>query len=198
MKKNLKLISHILIALGVIIIFYVLILDRQESDYQQTVNIISDQTGKTIEINEAETENIENNITTSTYRLIIDSIGVNMDIVFGENETQAFLKGAWHFPGSGTPDNPEGYKNIVLSAHRYLHTSGPNTFFNLDKVKKDDIIIIKWDEEEYQYKVTKVYIVGPKEVSILKDTGVEKLTLFTCHPVFTTEQRLVVEAYPIK
>ena len=206
MKKNLKIISYVLMAIGVIIIIYVLVFN-----YQQTIQTISDQTGKTITNDKIENtsttsasgktitnDKIENTSTTSAYRLIIPSIGVDMKIVFVENEAQALRKGAWHFPGSGTPNNPDDYKNIVLSAHRYLYTSGPNTFFNLDKVEKDDLIIIKWDKKEYQYKVDRVYIVKPTEVSILKDTGIEKLTLFTCHPAFTTKQRLVVDAYPLE
>ena len=187
MKNNLKFISYILIAIGIAIILYVLILNYQ------TPNTLSDQTGKVIKI-----DNVKNNTGTSTYRIIIPSIEVDMEIVFGENETEAFKKGAWHFPGSGTPNDPDDYKNIILSAHRYLRTSGPNTFFNLDKIKKDDIITIKWDKNEYQYQVNKTYIVEPNEIWILKDTGIEKLTLFTCHPAFTTKQRLVVEALPIE
>ena len=132
------------------------------------------------------------------YRVVISSIGVDMAIVLGDDEKNALLNGAWHIPGSGTPDNPDGYKNIVLSGHRYLYTFGPNTFFNLDKVQVGDIIQIFWQDQEYKYQVNNTKIVEPNEISILEDTGQEKLTLFTCHPVYTTDQRLVIEALPIQ
>ena len=120
-----------------------------------------------------------------------------MAIILGDDEKNALLQGAWHIPGSGTPDDTDGYKNIVISGHRYLYTSGPNTFFNLDKIQTEDIIQIFWQNQEYKYQVNKIHIVEPNEISILEDTGQEKLTLFTCHPVYTTDQRLVIEALPI-
>ncbi|MBU1036945.1 sortase [Patescibacteria group bacterium] len=134
----------------------------------------------------------------SVYRLAIPSIGVDMKIVFDEDGNRALRKGAWHIPNSGTPDNPEGYKNIVFSGHRFLYTSGANTFYNLNKVKPGDIIFLYWQEEEYKYQVDNLNIVGPDEVSILADTGEQKLTLFTCNPVYSTKERLVVVAYPFE
>ena len=142
-------------------------------------------------------EEIQNNIKQSDYRIVISSIGVDMAIILGDDEKNALLQGAWHIPGSGTPDDTDGYKNIVISGHRYLYTSGPNTFFNLDKIQTEDIIQIFWQNQEYKYQVNKIHIVEPNEISILEDTGQEKLTLFTCHPVYTTDQRLVIEALPI-
>lgn len=119
-----------------------------------------------------------------------------MPVAFGNNERQALLRGAWHIPGSGTPDQPDGYKNIVLSGHRYLYTSGPKTFFNLDKLAKGDEIILEWLGQEYQYVVEYTQVVEPEDVWVLNDSGINKLTLFTCTPPFTTKQRLIVVAYP--
>lgn len=130
--------------------------------------------------------------------LSIPSIGVNIPIIIGDNGTVALGQGAWHIPGSGLPDEPDGYKNIVLSAHRFLYTTGPNTFFNLDKVVVGDEMTINWEGQEYKYQVADIFVVEPEQVSILADDGKEKLTLFTCTPVFTTDKRLVVVAYPVE
>ena len=162
--------------------------DLSQDKENQEEKIVKEQT---------EEENQVENINQDQYRVVISSIGVDMAIVFGDNEKNALLQGAWHIPGSGTPDNPDGYKNMVLSGHRYLYTSGPNTFFNLDKVQTGDIIQVFWQDQEYKYQVNNIRIVEPDEISILQDTGQEKLTLFTCHPVYTTDQRLVIEALPI-
>ncbi len=134
----------------------------------------------------------------SSKQLKIDSIGVDIPIVISDDGGKALGRGAWHIPGSGLPSEPEGYKNIVLSAHRFLYTSGPHTFFNLDKVEIDDEIDISWEGEEHKYKVVEIFVVEPDQVSILEDDGQEKLTLFTCTPVFTTDKRLVVIAYPVE
>jgi sortase A len=199
--KPTKIINYLLIALGLVALFFIW---QTDTTTQQTA--LSDNTG--LGINQDNTpsdlsedkenqEEIQNNIKQSDYRIVISSIGVDMAIILGDDEKNALLQGAWHIPGSGTPDDTDGYKNIVISGHRYLYTSGPNTFFNLDKIQTEDIIQIFWQNQEYKYQVNKIHIVEPNEISILEDTGQEKLTLFTCHPVYTTDQRLVIEALPI-
>lgn len=168
----------------------------EQSGLDINLDSIPDDTS-TNENQEEGKEEIENSIE-SDYRLVIPSIGVDMAIILGNDEQNALLQGAWHIPGSGTPDKPDGYKNIVISGHRYLYTSGPNTFFNLDKLQTEDIIQIFWQEQEYKYQVNNIKIVEPDEISILEDSEQKKLTLFTCHPVYTTDQRLVIEAIPIE
>lgn len=179
-----------MVILGLIFIGLAFLSNQKKSE---TIQIISDKSGLALT---DDLEIVNTTTTTDEYRLMIPSIGVDMNIIFTDNEGYGLANGAWHLPGSGSPDNPDDYKNIIISAHRYLYTSGPNTFFNLDKVAADDDIIITWAGVEYKYKIAKTFVVEPTEVSILADTGVEKLTLFTCTPVFTTKQRLVVEAYP--
>lgn len=168
---------------------------KKATPIAETVAVLSDKSGAILSDN-IEIASATTSTSTDKYRLAIPSIGVDMKIIFTDNEGYGLANGAWHLPGSGAPDDPDDYKNIIISAHRYLYTSGPNTFFNLDKVAPDDDIIITWAGQEYKYKIAKTFVVEPTEVSILADTGVEKLTLFTCTPVFTTKQRLVVEAYP--
>lgn len=130
------------------------------------------------------------------YQLVIPSIGVDMEIIFGDDMDAAWKKGTWHIPGSGTPDSPNGYKNIVLSAHRFLYTSGPQTFYFLDTLKAGDDIYVYWDNSPYHFVVDSQKIVQPNEVEILADTPEQILTLFTCHPVWSTKQRLVITAHP--
>ena len=129
------------------------------------------------------------------YRLIIPSIKVDMPIIINEkNETKALAKGAWLIPGTARPGGKIGYNNTVISAHRYMYTSGPKTFYNLDKVKIGDTISVMWNGKTFNYIVSDTAMVKPSAVYILNPTKKQVLTLFTCTPVFTTKNRLVVRA----
>ena len=131
------------------------------------------------------------------YRLIIPKIGVDMPIIINEkSETRGLARGAWQIPGTALPGETGGYGNMVLSAHRYLYTSGPRTFFNLDKLETGDEIFIQWLGKTYTYAVDGSKVVRPTAVEILNPTAAPRLTLFTCTPVFTTKNRLVITAVP--
>lgn len=127
-------------------------------------------------------------------RLVIPKIGVNVEIVFGKNQDEALNRGIWHIPGTSTPEKGS---NTVLSGHRFRFLSGPRTLYLLDKVTKGDPIIIYWNGQEYDYVVTGSKIVKPNQVEILDPTDEPRLTIFTCSPLFTTKERLVLFAKPI-
>ena len=66
--------------------------------------------------------------------LVIPKIDVN-GIIYAGKSVNLLEKGIWHRPKSS---NPELGGNTVFVAHRFLYTSGPNTFYHLDKLKMDD------------------------------------------------------------
>ena len=197
-KKITKFIAFSLIFIGVFIVtlafrpWYSNILNPIPTDIKINNNDISNDT---IIKEGVATYDISS---TSTKRLINPAIGVDIMVISSDNQDEALKKGAWHMINSGTPDNPEGYNNIVIGGHRFLYTSGPKTFYNLDKLQKDDLIFLHWLGQEYKYKVEKTYIVQPENVNILKDAPSEKLTLFTCNPIYSTKERLVIDAYPVE
>lgn len=123
-------------------------------------------------------------------RIIISKISVDASIVEGENELALDI-GMWHLPDSSTP-NKGG--NTVITGHRFLYTSGPNTFFNLDKVTIDDTILVYWEGKEYKYKIYEITIVTPDRVDIEANTNESILTLYTCTPLWTNTKRLVIKA----
>lgn len=138
-------------------------------------------------------------VATGTRHLLIPKIGVDIPIIVGEkDEKKALRQGAWLLPGTADPENHDGYNNIVIAAHRYLYTSGPKTFFSLNKMEKGDAVTIEWDGQQYDYEVSEKFIVPPSQVGILDKTPEPVLTLFTCDPPFTTENRLVVTARLLK
>lgn len=126
--------------------------------------------------------------------LIIPKIGVDGLIHEGESTT-TLNKGIWRRPFSS---NPEDGSNTVLLAHRFMYTSGPNTFYHLDKLEIGDQFQIFWEGEEFNYEVFETSVVKPTEVAIEAPTEEDIVTLYTCTPIWTSKNRLVVKAKPIE
>lgn len=129
----------------------------------------------------------------SDNRLVIPKIGVDNQIVEG-NDDRSLYRGIWHYPTSSTPDRGG---NTVLTGHRFQYLAGPRTLYLLDQTKVGDIIIVYWKGTEYDYIIKERKIVNPSAVEILSNTDNPQLTLFTCTPLFSTKQRLVLIADPI-
>lgn len=127
-------------------------------------------------------------------RLVIPKIGVDVAIVEGANQDVALNQGIWHIPGTSSPDRGS---NTVLSGHRFRFLSGPRTLYLLDRMEKGDPIIVYWQGKEYDYVITGTRIVKPNQVEILDPSTKSRLTIFTCSPLFTTKERLVLIAKPI-
>lgn len=124
-----------------------------------------------------------------TNTLIIPKIGVNIEIVEGKDES-ALNKGAWRMPQTSTPDKGG---NTVLTGHRWKYRPpSEETFYLLDKLEMGDNFIVYWQGFEYDYKVASISVVFPDELDVLNPTSVPTITLITCTPLFSTEQRLIV------
>jgi len=131
----------------------------------------------------------------SVRNIRIPSIHVDMPIIADEPDSRVALsRGAWLIPNTAYPF--EG-GNTVMSAHRFLYTTGARTFYHLDKLRLGDSIVVEWDGVAKRYEVVESKVVKPTETSILDQTNEERLTLFTCDPVYSTKRRLVVVAKPV-
>ena len=122
-------------------------------------------------------------------RLVIAGVNINMPVFLGDTE-KTLNKGGWMFPNTS---RPELGGNSVIFGHRYMYRPPKsNTFWNLDKVKVGDMMVLTWKGKEYKYKVFETKIVEPTDLSVIKRTPDAQLTVITCTPLFTTKQRLVV------
>jgi LPXTG-site transpeptidase (sortase) family protein len=82
-----------------------------------------------------------------------------------------------------------------IAAHRWKWLpASKKSFYDIDKVKVDDVITMQWNGKTYSYKVSKISTVTPDKVDILQNSEKPKLTLFSCAPLFSSKYRLVVEA----
>lgn len=127
--------------------------------------------------------------------LYIPSIGVSENIIEAQDIKQVHER-VWHRPATGDPKNGG---NTVLVAHRYATIGGnrASTFYHLPKLISGDMIYVVWDGVLYTYKVQTTETVLPTAVSIESPTPENRLTLYTCTPLWTASHRFVVYAFPV-
>lgn len=123
-------------------------------------------------------------------RLIIPSMVFDEAVHEGKSP-KTLRQGLWRRPLSSTP-NQGG--NTVLVGHRLTYTNPRGTLYNLDKVHTGDPIGLWWSGKLYRYKVIEVKVVGPNQTSVESQTNDNRLTIYTCTPLWLPKERLVVIA----
>ncbi|MGA0117264.1 MAG: sortase [Ilumatobacteraceae bacterium] len=120
-------------------------------------------------------------------KLSIPRLKIASTIYKGVTNTQ-FNRGVGFWPGTALPGEKG---NLVIGGHR---TAAQRPFYNIQKLKRGDIITVSRPGKSFRYKVTKVFVVRPTDVWIVNPTSSSSLTLFTCHPRGSTSKRYVVRA----
>ncbi len=97
-------------------------------------------------------------------------------------------KGVGYWPGTAMP----GYVgNVVLGGHR---VSKKKPFRDVDRLVPGDEVYLTTDEGTFVYAVTGTQIIEPIDTWIINQTDSATLTLFACHPPYSTKQRIAVYA----
>jgi sortase A len=125
----------------------------------------------------------------------IPKIGVGDAIVEGVDVSD-LRKGPGHYPSTQMPGH-EG--NSAIAGHR---TTYSHPFGDLDQLEKGDDIRVTTTQGDFHYKVTDQLVVDPSQVEVLDPTPdparpghmLSTLTLTTCNPKYSAEQRLVIKA----
>jgi sortase A len=99
---------------------------------------------------------------------------------------------AAHLLGSANPGEPG---NIVITGHVDTH-AGPGVFARLAEIQVGDRLVVRTAVGEYRYLVVESLVVPEDDVTVLRQTGSELLTLITCVPDGAYAHRLVVRARP--
>lgn len=138
----------------------------------------------------------EPNITEN--RLYIPKLNINLPYATGGAETMEH--GAWwRRPENG---NPKDGGNVVLSAHRFImgltpqQTIRKSPFYNIDKLRIGDEIIIDYDGKRYTYIISRLFDVKPDAVHIENRTETPQLTLYSCTLGGAADGRTVFIATP--
>ena len=95
-------------------------------------------------------------------------------------------RGPGHWPGTALAGQ---VGNVVIAGHRTSHGA---IFRHLDKLGAGDQIILENGNGRFVYVVTGTQIVNPDAMWITGQGGGSRVTLFACHPVGSTAQRIVV------
>ena len=121
-------------------------------------------------------------------RIQIPKIGVDTDL--RDQITQESIDlGPSHWPGTATPG---GYGNAVIAGHRSSHSA---PFHDLGAlVAGDAVVLTDQAGHVFTYKITEMFVVNPDAMWITDQKPGRTLTIFTCHPIGSSAQRLVVRA----
>ncbi len=96
--------------------------------------------------------------------------------------------GAGHMPDTPLPGAPG---NAVISGHRTTYGA---PFHDVDVLSWGDIIEVETALGTHTYAVRELKIVKPTDVWVTEPRDGAWLTLTTCHPKFSSRQRLIVFA----
>lgn len=127
-------------------------------------------------------------------RIVIPGIGLNEPVYESNSISIISDGGTWHRPNSVSPTENG---NSVIVGHRFFGST-VSTFYHLDKLQDNELLAVYWNGEELMYKVSEKKIVEADAVEVEAASSKRKLTLYTCHPLWTSKQRLVIIAEPIE
>jgi len=120
-------------------------------------------------------------------RLRIPAIGVDWTVVEGVGAAD-LRRGAGHLPATALPGQPG---NAVISGHRTTYGA---PFYHLDQLVPGDLIMVTTVTGTHVYQVVQSLVVWPAEIWVTEQWQGSWLTLTTCHPRFSSRERLVVVA----
>ncbi len=102
--------------------------------------------------------------------LTTSSFELSIPIYWGSN-SELYERGACQSSSSAIIGD-EG--NSVISAHQDTY------FADLNNLKKDDLITLKTNYGEFEYKVTDIIVFNKKDNKYVSPSTTSKLTLYTC------------------
>lgn len=121
-------------------------------------------------------------------RIAIPTIGLSTEL--RDQITQESIDlGPSHWPGTATAG---GFGNVVIGGHRTLHSAPFHDVGDLHP--GDPIVLTDAVGRAFTYHVTETFVVQPDAMWIVDQTPGHTLTLFTCHPIGSAAQRLVIRA----
>ena len=120
-------------------------------------------------------------------RIQIPKIGLD-DVVREGVEQMVIDAGPAHWPGTAAFGS---WGNIVLAGHR---TNGTSPFLRVGELAPGDKIVLSDPSGTYTYHVTGLEVVPNTALWIVDQKPGRTLTMFTCHPIGSATQRLIVRA----
>ena len=130
--------------------------------------------------------------------LTIEAMGIYDVPVFDSDGQWALANGVAHNPQTSLPWSATAQRNVYLAGHRmgFRGTWSRMIFYNLDKLGEGDRVVLKDRAgRTYEYRVNDTFLVDPNDRWVTGHIrGKDLLTLQTCTPIPTFEERLIVRA----
>ncbi len=130
--------------------------------------------------------------------IVISKIHVDAPIqwnIAADKIIDALSHGVAHLDGSAKLGETG---NVVIFGHSsdYIWKNNPYAavFSLLPKLRVGDTIDIKENGQVFTYTVANTEIVNPNQIEVTYQTTSPVLTLITCYPIGTSQQRLVIQA----
>lgn len=122
-------------------------------------------------------------------RIEIPRIGVDHIVVAGVDKND-LKKGPGHYPGTPMPGQ---LGNSAIAGHR---TTYGQPFFDVDELQPGDEIVTTTVDGRFVYRVTGQEIVTPADYQVIATSDPDRasLTLTSCHPKWTTRERIIIYA----
>ena len=128
-------------------------------------------------------------------RLTIPALGVDQFIVEGVSEA-SLREGPGHYP---TTSPPGLAGNAAIAGHRTTYGA---PFNRIGELQPGDAIHVEMVFGTFTYEVvghgddrtSGSFLVPPDDVSVLRDGGDHRLTLTSCHPMYSDRERIIVTA----
>ena len=102
-----------------------------------------------------------------------------------------------HLPDTQMPWDGGEQKNVYIAGHRlgYPGTDSRLLFYELDKLRAGDKVVLKGRGKVFKYRVSEILVVDPSDRWAKAPVrGRDMVSLQTCTPIPNFEKRLVVRA----
>ena len=185
----------IIIALGLIVLIwpiyqYVLSQSQQQRLMDQFAEAASHTTVHPVQERERTPRPVgerEEPVDEGPFVLIIERLDLDVAIVEGIGD-EDLARGPGLYPHSPMPGQAG---NVAIAGHRNSHGAW---FLNLHLLEAGDEIVIESPIGRYRYEVESTFVVSRDAWEVVEATEEPVLTLTTCHPIGSVQQRLIARA----
>lgn len=196
-----QVLGEVLITLGVVLMLYVvwqifvndpLVSSIQQKQAQQFVADREPNSKKFIEIKPGLKQGAV------FAKLHVPRFGKDYQRLIGQGTLQKVtlnVVGVGHYISSQWPGEAG---NFAVAAHRTSHGA---PFANIDLLKAGDRVWVETNDSWFTYEYRQTKIVSPSEIGVISNvpkgldgavTGGKYLTMTSCHPKWSNEQRIIV------
>lgn len=123
------------------------------------------------------------------FRILLPSLGLDWAVMADIGNADLAV-GPGHYPGTAMPGSPG---NLAIAGHR-THRGQPSFFYDLNQLAPGDQVVVQSGGESWTYQVERIFLTSAYDISVLQPTAESTLTLTTCDPPGTEDQRLIVRA----